>query len=365
LQAFCIVLAACCASCAGPGDSDTRVTSTESSADTILTSVQLSIGAVDTPAAEVIGRVYAAFLLGDRLFVSNGEEPEIREYDLTGQLIKHIGRRGPGPGEFTHLRWIAPIAGDSLLALDGLASRATVFDPDGRFARSFELPLPMLGEVGWIAEYGDGFAYGYLRGVDARRVRGVVRDTFFIALIGRSPVRGDTAGQVIGAVPGSWWRRYRSPRGIGIQQVEGGPHPLVAIVNSSILVSSSDVHLVRRWSGSAWEDIPLVGQNWTNGYVVSPSDVEDWPTIAMPLYDQIVPAPNGEFWLSDFLPGDDGQRKWRIFDLHGNLKGVAFLPKGFRAWQVTPSRIIGKLVTEDGVEFVQVRALTRPDSVAN
>ena len=46
---------------------------------------------------------------------------------------------GDGPGEFQNIRSVDRFRGDSLLVFDSRQFRASVFDTDGQFARSFPL----------------------------------------------------------------------------------------------------------------------------------------------------------------------------------------------------------------------------------
>jgi hypothetical protein len=58
----------------------------------------------------------------------------IRVFGPNGRLVRSIGRRGPGPGEFEYLGSVAVTAGDSLYAFDSATGRATVFEPGTRRA---------------------------------------------------------------------------------------------------------------------------------------------------------------------------------------------------------------------------------------
>jgi hypothetical protein len=73
--------------------------------------------------------------------VSDQQENQIRAYRPDGKLVRHFGRSGSGPKEFTGLRGAVPMASGAVLALsdDG---RGVVFDSMGGTAlHTFTVPL--------------------------------------------------------------------------------------------------------------------------------------------------------------------------------------------------------------------------------
>lgn len=67
---------------------------------------------------------------GGSLFVTQGQEQEIRVYDAQGKYVRAIGRKGGGPGEFTGLGSIG-FVGDTLYTTDFQLRRITLFSADG------------------------------------------------------------------------------------------------------------------------------------------------------------------------------------------------------------------------------------------
>lgn len=311
------------------------------------TSPVFAIGAVEGPEDQLLGRVYAAFVRGNSVFIANGIVPEIREYDFQGRLIRRIGRRGGGPGEFRNLRWIAPLSGDSLLALDLFGSRVTVFSGDGSYGRSFQLDVPQHGQAEWVSEFGAGFAVGFSHGLDPRRMSGPAQDSFSVVFLDRSGAR--RLGRGLPLIGGRWW--VRTSRG-GISAIEEGASPLLAVRDSLVIATTGDLQAVLRLSGTAWERVPLIGQEWDNGLV-------EGTDIPMRLYEQLVAGPGGEFWLSDFTISEAGGRTWRIFDQSGRLRTTLSLPARFRVFQIERDYVLGKTTDEDGVEYVELLRLNR------
>ena len=71
-----------------------------------------------------------------------------RSYSPTGKFTRTFGRSGPGPGEFSwaveDLFWLPA---DSIMMVDGLNHRATVFAPDGRYVREIQTPSQLVNGI--------------------------------------------------------------------------------------------------------------------------------------------------------------------------------------------------------------------------
>lgn len=95
----------------------------------------LVLGAGDEP-SDFIHRVQGLKGLPDGgvLLVDSGGLG-LRFFDHTGRLVRRVGGRGRGPGEFMN-PVLVPVQGvDSLLVFDGLLPWFQVFAPDGQFSR--------------------------------------------------------------------------------------------------------------------------------------------------------------------------------------------------------------------------------------
>lgn len=109
---------------------------------TVAAEPEVTVGVVKGEAPYLLGGVADALRLDDgTLVVADCAAGELRSYDARGRFLRSVGRLGEGPGEFTFLRRVFRGGGDTLVAWDGLRLRATVFTPEGRVARTFELPL--------------------------------------------------------------------------------------------------------------------------------------------------------------------------------------------------------------------------------
>ena len=110
-------------------------------ADAKLTFTEVyTVGTLEEPEEELFGRYQTVALAGDgTLYVGDKDVDEVRVFDVNGQFVGTIGRKGQGPGEFERLSTIALSAeGDSLYVFDRGPRRVSVFSTDQfELARDF------------------------------------------------------------------------------------------------------------------------------------------------------------------------------------------------------------------------------------
>ncbi|MCG6957994.1 MAG: hypothetical protein LJF04_18535 [Gemmatimonadetes bacterium] len=69
------------------------------------------------------------------LAVADGGADEVTLYAPDGTFVRRWGRKGEGPGEFRMLSRLYSMGADSIMALDGITDRVSVFDTAGDFGR--------------------------------------------------------------------------------------------------------------------------------------------------------------------------------------------------------------------------------------
>lgn len=108
------------------------------------------------------------------VYVVEASVPEIRVYTPEGALLRRIGRRGAGPGEFERAPRFG-ILGDTVWAVESLANRLTLFDRQGTVlgtSRTDGVPVPLPSGFGWVLPGSmrlDGTFTGHLSRVSYRR----------------------------------------------------------------------------------------------------------------------------------------------------------------------------------------------------
>lgn len=74
-----------------------------------------------------------------QVYILNFSDARIQHYDAGGKLVRNIGRKGKGPGEFTFPSYVN-LTGDRLYVWDELTNLISEFDLDGQFLRQVRVP---------------------------------------------------------------------------------------------------------------------------------------------------------------------------------------------------------------------------------
>jgi hypothetical protein len=70
------------------------------------------------------------------VYVGPTKDERIGAFSSEGKLLRTLGRKGGGPGEFSGLQYLAVGPGDTLYVFDHESRRANLFAPDYRYIRS-------------------------------------------------------------------------------------------------------------------------------------------------------------------------------------------------------------------------------------
>ena len=84
-------------------------------------------------------RIEAVARLSDgRLVVADQRMTDVRVFDAAGKFVKHIGRKGRGPGEYSFPYWVGATRGDTIYVFDYSEGPGTLisYSPDGAFIKS-------------------------------------------------------------------------------------------------------------------------------------------------------------------------------------------------------------------------------------
>jgi len=85
--------------------------------------------------------VTAATRIPEGIAIADNGAHAIVVYDLSGKLVRRVGREGGGPGEFQRMTDLGRCAGDSVFVLDNGLKRMTVYDANLRMARVYRVPI--------------------------------------------------------------------------------------------------------------------------------------------------------------------------------------------------------------------------------
>jgi hypothetical protein len=387
-----LLAAGACGTEAGAGAEYTTI---DSAGVTIVTSVSgawtdetawrvameptLDIGVFDGPEAYQLFQVRDARRLSDgRIVVANTGTNEIRFFDEQGIHVGSVGRQGSGPGEFEGLGAVWWYPGDSLLAYDVRLTRATVFDTQGGFGRSYRVVPPTEG----------GFAFAVGAFSDGRLI--VRSPQIFQGALSDGPQRRDEDYYTISA-SGDFVDSVGTFRG-GEQFIEtarDGDSFMVMVMQPPFARTSALAVGGMRFcfgSGDSY-DLRCFAADGTLQQIlrrsvpprrVTPDDLEglkqqrladaeddaqrrriesrlaEMPVPeTMPPYDEIELDAGGNLWVREYDWRNDVPRRWTVFDADGQMLGEVATPAGLRVTQIGEDFVLG--VWEDELEVQHVR----------
>ena len=363
---------------------------------------RLRIGAEDRGEPYQFDGIRGVVRLADgRIAVANGTPPEVRVFDEAGEFVKRLGRRGPGPGEFSSVAQLISLGGDTVAAVDGMveggAFKRLRFTVNGGYVDSRPSPraTAALREVELrptegIEEYfrdGAGLLaarpYADSSMYDRRHPTGeLFRPTN--SLVWLSPDR--SAVRVIGrygeiqqmfvtvgggrrhpVIPPGARRRISAMNGTGsrfcISDAErpevdcidaDGSHLRIRWLQDTIPVTSD---MVEQWREAH--------RNRTRGFTSRSTGPEIEQMIAgviipptLPSIQGILVDTEGRIFVAS--PGlhspTRGRSHWRVFSADGELLGLADLP-GAQVHALGPDYLIGVRRDAEGVETIVVHDL--------
>jgi hypothetical protein len=342
-----------------------------------LDSAPLIIGSAAGHSAYLLNRAGMPWTLTNGNIVVPNNQSEIRWYDSTGVHVRTVGRKGQGPGDFGQLMSVYPIEGDTILATDGGLRRVSVFDPAGRFVRSYAAP-PASYPVGvnWLNDR----TMVFHRNVRLRRSlaagdTGVLLDSVFVIRAGLDSVPYDTLARVKG-----WWRYIPHPD--SYQDLKFAGIPLLGTGTSGIVVAHGDEFTLR------WFDVSGKPTHITRVSVpprpISQSMIEAYeaeranndlkialggeapPPKTRAVHAQYLPAITrvvlnriGQTWVRRWVPDGAWRAEWIVFDSSGAPLARVMVPAGFLFADAGEGYILGRHTDEDGVQSLRRYRLAR------
>jgi len=345
----------------------------------------LTIGSAEGDPDRVLDQVSGgAKASGQQIVVANGGQLELLFYDTSGSLVRRVGRRGGGPGEFESLEWLARFGTDSILALDVQNQRVSYFDAEGNFGRSVRLVsnvrIPFPRAVGF---FGDGSMLAtrglyQLGGDPPIRVERTPEPLFRI-----SP-DGETAAEV-GVFPGT--ERVMVPTGPGGRFEQRrrpfGRETAFVAAGDRFYAADNDRYEIRAYSptGRLLQIIrkqstqPPITDAEVRAFEDSILRVSTGPDRhqLLILFDRLPPHPETypafaaelhvdadlHLWVRESTPVGTQESMWSIFSSEGQLLGNVRLPKQVRLLDVGIDYLLVLRRDAFDVEYVELYRLRR------
>jgi hypothetical protein len=346
---------------------------------TIAAEPAVDIGVLEGDEAYQLSQVGGAVRLSDgRIVVANGGSQELRFFDSTGRHITSAGRKGGGPGEFEQLGALLALAGDTVAAYDWNLRRISLFDPTGRFFRSFNLEFPA-GSPNPIGRFTDG-AWLCNRQFTFRPAGAgtqVVRDTTALLVFDSTGALRDS----IGRFPGPEWYVHTQGNSAMASSLPFGTNTEVAVAGDRFYAGHTAAYEIVRYTPAgtpdliirlAWSAVPVTSEDVARlkaerldradaGFRQSLERLfQDIPfPSTFPAFSDLQVDPLGNLWVGDVdWPGDDG-RRWTVFGPDGLALGAVETPAGVTVREIGRDYVLGTWRDELDVEHVRLYALQR------
>lgn len=292
------------------------------------------------------------------IFIADGDGLHLA--DTTGRYVRHIARRGRGPGEVSLVAGLVGVRTGGVWAIDYGNARYSRFASDGRFLYSRPRSLS-IGNVPWPGgPWNDGFVeFSRKRTKDGFQTLVLTTDSTWSVLAELSlPTATDehtpfAPKLVLTSGAGGIWVGFNDhykvykigPQGDTIRQVS---HTRPA---HSVTGEERDEYL------SAWRS--RMGQMGSPTGVTPKANLPIIPT-HKPFFQGIIPMYDGGVGVVPIVGIADDKRLIDLFDLAGRFRGTARLP--FPLGPVASAsafgdRLLASLVHPDGGERVHILRL--------
>jgi hypothetical protein len=321
------------------------------------------------------------------LAVADGGDQRVRVFNGAGEVVRILGARGSGPGEFRSLSWMAS-AGDSLLAYDAVERRLTLFGAYGRVRTAalnvgnalFSMPVGRFRDGTLLVETG-----GPLFPFPGRPGQ-VRRDSALLLRVDAEGHLRDTLARVpwsesFGVALGSGDRRFMAPMPRpfarrtsavvlrnGFAVGEGGAYVIDVYSRDGTLQQS----MRRNVSGApvtpeaiqAFKDARRAMpagtglQGSLDSALVMALDSAPFPQ-TMPVYERVLADEAGNLWVEDYSIRGGQPRRWSIFNDSGRWLGDVTTPAHFDPQYITANALYGVWRAGDDVPRVRGYALVK------
>jgi hypothetical protein len=385
----------------------------EGEAWTVSAEPTLDIGSVDGNPDYEFGGAHGPVRLSDgRIVVADMQSNYMSFFDASGKFIMRTGGSGGGPGEFEQLYRLRKITGDSLMALEP-ATLTSIYSPDGRYVRRFDLdPVDKFGNIWWLGRLDGGVLLAFSLQREGTRVRELrpnagpneeagleipekaafYRDSLMHFLY-------DMEGNLIdsiGRMPSQWLGErtrilspnaayaftgdafHHSPGNITdirtFRLVPAGavagetPRPrlqlerIVRQTPQTDLTVTDEVkkHFIDAERARYERMSADMGRKWDEPMFQQAIDRMQFPA-SMPAHgNRMYPDADGNLWLQDYQFDPDAAFGWNVFDPDGRWLGTVTTPPKFVVNEIGKDYLLGVWRDSLDVQHIRMYGLNKP-----
>ncbi len=342
-----------------------------------LTGPTLEIGGFGGDPEYELFQVRGAVRLPDgRIVLANGGSKELRWYGPDGVYLRAVGSEGEGPGEFRELFSVTRLA-DSLLAWDWRQRRASLFDLEGNYARSFAPRSEGFANVSGV--FADGsllLVSGGSFGAEAEPGR--ARPDAVVSIAGPD---GAIVAE-LGSFPGNEAWVHRGEDFMMVTSFTGGRGFQAAIVADRVVMGPTDRYEYRQYDRAG--TIQAIVRLEQPPVALTPADLErerqerleridesqrdrwrrimdELPRVTiLPAFRSIRGDAEGNVWVEDRLHPTDESSAWTVFAPDGRALTKVRLHERFRPMELGADYVLGVVRDELDVERLQLWRLEKP-----
>lgn len=316
--------------------------------------------------------VFAMLASNGNLLVADKGSTSIRVVDGKGRLVRNVGRRGDGPGEFGYIGWGVACGVDSMLV--GQPSMFSMIAKDGRVVRRFRVPADSgpasLKGVGCLA---DGSIVYQTAMMDWDQQR--IPDMFVTRVGFAATTRLGAFLWKVDSLPGGEWvgthpGGYPRPLGTNYSAVVTGASVMVGVSDRQAFTALPSRRLIAlelagKPGSPSDEELESAIQQVAD---IAPPDFRSRVEAALrrfpkpdkrPLFYGAVGDPTGCVWVQLSAPGEPQTTYAIVAASSGAPVAQVRVPLALRIFQVGADYIVGLTFDQNDEPHIVVLDLTR------
>ncbi|MEP6836300.1 MAG: 6-bladed beta-propeller [Gemmatimonas sp.] len=327
---------------------------------------KLSLAKPDWVSSEAFSILSAIRVLSNGTVLAvDGKETEVHLIDANGKIVRQIGRKGSGPGEYTRPAFLWPLPADSTLLLDMGARRYLIINPRGQIVKTEVISTALGGGADGIAG-ADPQGRLYF-GAKFATIDNGVNPSTPIGRWTRGTDRFDTVTMFHAETPAV---RTANPKGTGFTELHGQAREIFAPVDDWLVAPSGRIAIIHAIPYRVdW--VELNGKT-TTGTAVNVTRVpvteldrklrepngppygRTYATLKSPfIADLCVIDSQDNVWVPRSEAAKFKNRRWDVFSATGQWRGTVLIPNGRTLFALTATHAYVRYIDSDGLQWVE------------